>query len=301
MKVRALCAAGLVAIAALPATAAASNSIKNRLHRANVSLNKAQDASDNGNDAGVVAGLKGAVRQTKLAQTAASRLVKNDRDNADVALSGVTDQQDANAQAAMDLLDSASATVVASVNTTLAATDSGRGQVLTLIQGLGDNEGDWGDALTQIADDAASEIADAADNFSSDTLSSAAETTLTDYVSHETDAAAAIVQELVSVGAQPDAGLDGDALDGLEGDVSDASDALDSVTGLATANATAVAAASTKLGTIDDAVSALSDAVNSADDYADDSGYDDSGYGSWTPPGGGYGSWNDNGYRHGRG
>src|SRR5439155_12065081 len=121
------------------------NSIASRLHRADIALNRAQDAADAGNDAGVVSGLKGATRQTNLALKAVLRLVKAGRDGADQALSDVTDQQDANAVAAIDLLDGASSTVIDAVNTTLVAVDTGRGLILTTIQGLGDNEVDWGD------------------------------------------------------------------------------------------------------------------------------------------------------------
>src|SRR4051812_9586256 len=112
MKLRALCASGLLVLAAVPATASASNSIGNRLHRADKSLRSAENAFDNGNDDAVVRGLKGATRQTKLALAAAARLVKRDRDGADEWLYEVTDQQDQNVQTALDLLDGSSGDVV---------------------------------------------------------------------------------------------------------------------------------------------------------------------------------------------
>ena len=313
MKVRALCATGLVAIAAVPASASASNSIQSRLHRADIALNRAQDAADAGNDAGVISGLKGATRQTNLALKAVSRLVKRDRDGADELLAEVTDQQDANALAAMDLLDGASSDVVAAVTTTLIAVDTGRGQVLTLIQGLGDNEVDWGDALTQVTDDAAGELAAAADNYGSADLSSAGEDALTAYVSHEADAADAVFAEVVNIGSNADAVLNGDALDNLQSDVTDAHDALSDVSGTSTGNASSISDAVTKLATLGDAVGQLADTVNgSYDGYGDPgSSYDnsgdgyDSGYSSgfqdgfaagwfWAPPHAhhhGYGGW----------
>ena len=83
MKVRAMCAAGLIAAAAVPATASAGTTIKKRLHRADVALNKALDAADDGNDARVISGLKGANRQTNLALKSTLRLVVRDRRDAD--------------------------------------------------------------------------------------------------------------------------------------------------------------------------------------------------------------------------
>jgi len=301
MKVRALCATGLVAVSVVPATAAANSSIRSRLHRADVALNHAQDAADAGNDAGVVSGLKGATRQTNLALKAALRMVKGDRNNADQALSDVTDQQDANALAAIDLLDGASSTVVGAINTTLIAADTGRGQILTTIQGLGDNEPDWGDALTQITDDVVGELSAAGDNYGSSDLSTGgAEDVLTAYVSHETDAANAIFAEVANIGSNADAVLDGDALDNLESDVADAHDSLDSVTGTSAGNTTSISDAVTKLAALDTAVGQLADAVNGASDSSsyDSSGYwdgysgDNSGYGPPSYPG--YGNVGDN-------
>ena len=310
MKVRALCAAGLLTAAVAPAAATARPSITNRLHRADVALNKAQDAADAGDDAGVVAGLKGANRQTALALTAALRLVAHDRDGADEALNDTTDQLSANAEAAMDLLGGASPAVVAAVNTTFVATDSGRGKVLTTIQGLGDLEPDWGDALTTIADDVANELATAADDLDAGDLSADAQSALTAYVAHETDAAGAIVTEIGNVAANPDAMLDGDALDQLDSDVADASDALDSAAGLAAANKTTVDAVVTKLNDLADAVSQLVDEVDSsgAGSYGDGSGDSyDAGYANgywdgftdwaWAPRGRGYRGWDDSGWR----
>lgn len=278
MKLRALCAAGLIAAAALPAGASASNSIASRLHRADIALNRAQDAADAGNDAGVINGLKGATRQTNLALTATLRLVKGNRNGADQALSDVTDQQDANALAAIDMLDGASPAVVGAANTTLVAVDTGRGSVLTTIQGLGDNELDWGDALTQVADDAVGELSAAADSYGSADLSPAAENTLTAYVGHETDAAGAIFGEVQSIGSNADASLDGGALDNLASDTADAHDALDGVTGTSAANAAAISDAVTKLGTLGDAVGQLADTVNGASDSS--GGFYDNG-GGW--------------------
>ena len=315
MKVRALCAAGLSLAAVAPATAAARNSIQNRLHRADVALTKAQDAADNGNDAGVVSGLKGANRQTALALTAALRLVTHDRDNADVALSDTTDQLSSNAQAAMDLLGGASSDVVTAVNSTLVATDTGRGKVLTAIQGLGDLEVDWGDALTQITDDIANELSTAGDDLDAGDLSNGGEDALTAYVSHETDAAGAIVTEIGKIAAEADAQLDGDALDTLASDVSDAGDSLDSVGGLSSANTSTIADAVTKLGDLGDAVGQMADAVNGASsDYADyggdysgysdgyDTGYADGYFDgftdwAWAARGHGYHGWSDDGWR----
>jgi hypothetical protein len=313
MKVRALCAAGLSLAAIAPATAAARNSIQNRLHRADVALNKAQDAADDGNDAGVVSGLKGANRQTALALTSALRLVAHDRDSADEALVDTTDQLDANAQAAMDLLGGASSTVVDAVNTTLVAADTGRGRVLTTIQGLGDLEIDWADALTQITDDIANELSTAGDDLDAGDLSNGGEDALTAYVSQETDAAGAIVTEIGKIAAEADADLDGDALDTLDSDVADASDALDGVSGLSAPNTSAIADVVTKLGDLDDAVGQLANAVNGAydDEYADDSGDDYGDYAdgysdgyfdgfadwAWARHGHGYHGWNDDGFR----
>jgi hypothetical protein len=293
MKVRALCATGLLAAAIAPAGASANNSIPNRLHRADVALNHAQDAADAGNDAGVVSGLKGATRQTNLALKSALRMVKGDRNNADQALSDVTDQQDANALAAMDLLDGASSTVVTAVNTTLIGVDTGRGQILSTIQGLGDNEVDWGDSLTQVTDDIAGELSAAGDNYGTSDLTNG-EDTLTAYVSHETDAANAIFAEVANIGSNPDAQLDGDNLDNLESDVADAHDSLAGVTGTSAGNATAITDAVTKLDALDTAVGQLADAVNGASDSSsyDDSGYwdDNSGDNSPAPSSGGSGS-----------
>ncbi|MDX6665873.1 MAG: hypothetical protein QOG68_2079 [Solirubrobacteraceae bacterium] len=313
MKIRALCATGLVALA-LPAVASAGSSISNRLHRADHALGKAQDAADAGDDAGVVSGLKGANRQTSLALKAALRRVVADRDNADVTLADVTDQFDSNAQTALDMLDGASPAVVGAINATLAATDLGRGQVLTTVQGLGDLEPDWGDSLTQIADDAVSEVSTASDNYDGSTLSAGAMATLTAFVAHETDAAGAIVAEVASIGGNPDALLDVDMLDGLEGTVADAADALGSVTGLDGANAAAVSDAAAKLVTLDGVVTSMVDALGGVDYGYDDSGdtYDDSGASydtgyadgyadaldgwGWAPRGHGYHGWNDSGY-----
>lgn len=309
MKVRALCAAGLSIAAVVPATAAARDTIQSRLHRADVALTKAQDAADDGNDAGVVSGLKGANRQTALALKSALRLVAHDRDSADEALSDTTDQLSANAQAAMDLLGGASSDVVDAVNATMVATDTGRGKVLTTIQGLGDLEVDWGDALTQIADDIANELSTAGDDLDSGDLSNGAEDTLTAYVSHETDAAGAIVTEIGKIAAEADSELDGDALDTLDSDVADAADSLGSAGGLRSANAATIEDVVTKLGDLGTAVGQLADEVNGAyDEYAGDYGYGDyaDGYAdgywdgfsdwAWVARGHGYHGWDDDGW-----
>lgn len=316
MKHRALCAAVLCLAAVAPVTAAASNSIKNRLHRADVALTKAQDAADAGNDAGVISGLKGANRQTALALTAALRLVARDRDNADVALSDTTNQLSSNATAAMDLLGGASSDVVAAVNATLVAADTGRGKVLTTIQGLGDLEVDWADALTQIADEIANELSTAGDDLGAGELSNGGEDALTAYVSNETDAAGAIFTEIGKIAAEADADLDGDALDTLGSDVADAADALGSAAGLSAGNAAKISASVSKLGELGDAVTQLADQINGAagDEYGGDSSDDgdsgdsyDAGYAdgywdgftdwAWVARGRGYSGWNDEGWR----
>lgn len=322
MKVRALCATGLVAAAAVPATASAGNSIRQRLHRADVALNKAQDAIDDGNDAKVVSSLRGANRQTSLALKATLRLVTRDRDDADIALDDTADQLDTNAQAVMDMTADASSDVIQAINTTLAAVDTGRGQILTTIQGLGDLEPDWGDALTGIADDAVAELSVAADNL--DGLSSDAEDVLATFASHETDAAGAIVAEVAEIAGDGDGDLDTDLLDTLEADTADAADALGDVSGLSGANATTIADAVTKLGALDDVVSGLLSDLDGAGDegYWDDqdggwwdddedsysgdyvNGYTD-GYAdafadwAWFPRGHGYRGWDGDGFRPG--
>lgn len=256
MKVRALCAAGLVAVAALPATASAGNSIRQRLHRADVALNKAQDAVDDGNDAKVVSSLRGVNRQTSLALKATLRLVAHDREDADIALEDTADQIDTNAQAVTDMLGDASSTMVEAINTTLAATDTGRGQILTTIQGLGDLEPDWADALTQLAGDAVNELTVAADNH--DSLSSDAEDVLDAFVAHETDAAGAIVAEVAKIAEDGDAELDGDLLDTLASDIEDAVDALGDVSGTGDVV--------TKLEALGDVVAELVDDAYGVDD-----------------------------------
>lgn len=310
MKVRALCAAGLVATAAVPATASAGNSIRNRLHRADLALNRAQDAADEGNDAKVVSSLRGANRQTSLALKATLRLVAHDRPGADAALADTTDQLDSNAQVAMDLLDGASGDVIGAVNSVLAATDTGRGAVLTAIQGLGDLEPDWTDALTRLADDAVGDIATAADDY--DGLGGDAKDTLTTFVSHEIDAAGAVVTAIDKVAADGDADIDYDALDALASGAADAADALGSVGALSAANKSTVDDVVAKLGTLGDAVTALVDAAgpSGGDWWGDPSAYGDPSYDDgyangfsdafagwgWFPRGDGYRGWHDFGF-----
>jgi hypothetical protein len=313
MKVRALCAAGLVVVAAAPATASAGSSIRNRLHRADVALNKAQDAVDDGNEARVLSSLKGANRQTALALKATLRLVARDRGDADIALADTADQLDANAQAVTDMLGDASPAMVEAINTTLVAVDTGRGQILTTVQGLGDLKPDWADALAELADDAVTELTVAADNYEG--LSSDADDALSTFVTHETDAAGAIVFEVVAIAAEGDAVLDGELLETLEADAADAADALDSVAGLAGANATAVDEVVVKLQALGEVLSTLVDDVYAGeDDYWDDEEYYDEDYvdgyadgyadaftdWGWSPRGDGYRGWDDDGFRPGR-
>ncbi|MFL5845993.1 MAG: hypothetical protein ACJ762_14995 [Solirubrobacteraceae bacterium] len=303
MKVRALCATGLVAVAAAPATASAGTSIRQRLHRADVALNRAEDAVDDGNDAKVVSSLRGVNRQTSLALKATLRLVARDRDDADVALADTAEQLDTNAQAVTDMLGDASADMVTAINTTLAATDTGRGQILTTIQGLGDLEPDWADALTQLADDAVNEVTVAADNAGS--RSPAADDALDTYIARETDAAGAIVAEVAKLADEGDAELDGDLLDTLASDIEDAVDALDSVPGADDS--------ATKLTALGDVVVALADDAYGYDEegyWGDDEGsYDEDyvdgytdGYADafddwgWLPRGHGYRGWDDEGF-----
>jgi hypothetical protein len=309
MKVRALCAAGLVLVAAAPATASAGSSIRNRLHRADIALNKAQDAVDAGNEARVLSSLKGANRQTALALKATLRLVARDRDDADIALADTADQLDANAQAVTDMFGDASPAMVEAINTTLVAVDTGRGQILTTVQGLGDLEPDWADALTELADDAVTELTVAADNYEG--LSADAEDALSTFVTHETDAAGAIVAEVVAIATEGDAVLDGELLETLEADAADAADALDSVAGLAGANGTAVDEVVVKLQALGEVLITLVDDVYAGEDgYWDDEDYYDEDYADgydhafagwgWYPRGDGYRGWDDDGFRPGR-
>ena len=278
-----MCAAGLITAATVPATASAANTIKHRLHRADVALNKALDAADDGNDARVISGLKGANRQTRLALTATLRLVTRDRYDADIALERTADQLDTNAQAAMDILADASPDVVTAIGSTLVATDTGRGRILTTIQGLGDLEPDWADALTQLADDAVNELTVAADNYGG--LSADAEDALTSFASAEVDAAGATVTEVARLADEGDAEIDWDLLDSLEADTADAEDALDAVTGLSSGNEATIDGVVAKLGTLNEAVAALVDGLDGLDGldgedwYGYDDGlYDDEGY-----------------------
>lgn len=286
MKLRAMCAAGLIAVAAVPATASAGTTIKKRLHRADVALNRALDAADDGNDARVISGLRGATRQTNLALKSTLRLVVRDRRDADIALERTAEQMDSNAQSTMDILAGASPDVVAAINAVLVATDTGRGQILTTIQGLGDLEPDWADALTSLADDAVSELTVAADNYGG--LSTEAEDALTAFAKAEIDAAGAIVAEVAALADAGDAEIDWDLLDGLEADAADAQDALDAVSGLSAANQATIDEVVTKLGTLSEAIGALVDAVDGAgEDYGYDDeeyGYDDEGWSGWHPP-----------------
>lgn len=277
MKVRALCAAVLLALAAVPATATAGTSISKRLQRADRALDRAQDAFDEGDDARVVSGLRGATRQTTLALRGTLRLVARDRRDAHVALEDTADQLDSNAVVAMDLTGGASSTVVAAINTTLAAVDTGRGQILTTVQGLGDLEADYADALVSLAGDAVTELAVAAENYDGE-LSADGDAALTAFVTHEVDAAGAIVAEVARLVEDGDAELDADALDELEADVEDAALALGEVT--TEADAAALDAVVAKLADLGAAVSALI-----GDDYGYDEGYwDEEGYDEeWSP------------------
>jgi hypothetical protein len=237
--------------------------------------------------------------------------VSRDRDDADIALADTADQLDTNAQAVTDMLGDATSDMVVAINTTLAAVDTGRGQILTTIQGLGDLEPDWADALTELADDAVSELLVAADNY--DGLSSGARDVLDTFVAHETDAAGAIVAEIAELADEGDAELDGDLLETLEADTADAADALGDVSGLDDVV--------TKLEALDDVVAALVDDAYGYDDeeYWDDESWDDEdsysgdyvdgyadGYADafddwgWFPRGRGYRGWDDEGFRPGR-
>lgn len=276
-----MCAAGLIAAAAVPATANAGTTIKKRLHRADVALNKALDAADDGNDARTISGLKGANRQTNLALKSTLRLVVGDRRDADIALERTAEQMDTNATATMDILADASPDVVAAINSVLVSTDTGRGQILTTIQGLGDLEPDWADALTSLADDAVNELLVAADNYGP--LSSDAEDALTAYAKAEIDAAGAIVTEVAKLADEGDAEIDWDLLDSLEGDTADAQDALDAVEGLSGGNQATIDEVVSKLGTLNEAIAALVDIAGGGEDdwygYDDESYDDEYGYG----------------------
>lgn len=291
MKVRALCAAGLVILAATPASAMAGNSIQNRLHRADVALNRAQDAVDDGAEAKVVSSLRGVNRQTALALKATLRMVTRDRYDADIALADTSEQLDTNAQAVTDMLGDATAPMITAIDTTLAAVTTGRERILATIRGLGDLEPDWADALTELADDVVLDLTVAADNY--DGLPSDAEDVLSAFVAQQTDAAGAIAGELVTLAEDGDAALDAELLETLAEDAADAADALDSVSGLASANADQVDDAVVKLEALEELVTGLADdAYGDDDDYYwddDEESYEDEYYGERDRPHPGHG------------
>lgn len=255
MQVRVLCAAWALAIAGAPAPAAADSSIHNRLQRAGVALDRAQDAVERGADARVVSSLRGVNRQTSLAVRSTLRLVSRDRRDADIALAATTAQLAANAQTVSDLLGDASPPVAGAISATLAAVDAARRQILVTIEGLGDLGPDWADALTELASDAVAEVIIAADSHAR--LPRWAQDILTASVSRAAGTAGALFAAITVLAEDGDAALGPELLELLAADAADAAEALGEWPGLG-----AVAA---RLDALADTAAVLADEIYSYD------------------------------------
>ncbi len=302
IKLRALCVAGLAVVAlpvssAMAGPSASERSITSHLRSADRALKRVSKAVDEGNDAGIVSGLKAATRETSSALTTAKRVVKRDPDQGVDLLSTVTDQQEQNIAASIDAIDGGSSTVVTGASSALTSSLAGRSSALAAVTALSaDDEAGYGDSLTQLADDTVGDIAATADAYGDDGLTSDGTTALTTFLGGATSSADAIVAELVSVGGSDGADLDPDALGNLGDDIADATDALNGVTGLSGADAAAVTAAKAKLADLTTSVSTLADPAG-----GDDSGDDDSGSGYGYGHGGGYGRGPGGGFGRGFG
>lgn len=273
MKLRVLCAAGLIASAALPAvdagaaTPPSERSARAHLRSADRALTSASAAARARSERRAAASLRAVTRETSTALSATLRVVRRTPSRGVALFASVAARQHANVNGALDLLGGASAGMARAAGSTLASASSGRASALVAVRALpAAAEAGYTGALSAAAADAAAELAVAAEAYGA-RLSSRARAALASFVAADARGVRNTVAVLVA-----NAQLDGDVFVALFERVAEARETLADVTGLRGADAAAVR---TAVAALDAAAAALAPLTGEDADQAGALGPDD--------------------------